>query len=92
MTPPESIIKPVMVVCALDTHNTQSKLPEGDLLISCRRPHPVRFLQKLQHSIYWLRSQPHRHNIVVASNHDLLLGATLDHRLLQNYDTRRRKS
>jgi predicted phosphodiesterase len=78
LPPPKPIINPVTVVCVSDTHNAQFELPGGDLLIHAGDLAQSGSFQELQLAINWLRSQPHRHKIVIAGNHDLLLDATLD--------------
>ena len=54
-----------------------ARLP-SDLLIHAGDLTQSGSFQELQLAINWLRSQPHRHKVVVAGNHDLLLDATLD--------------
>ncbi|KAK3939328.1 hypothetical protein QBC46DRAFT_438139 [Diplogelasinospora grovesii] len=36
-------------------------------------------LTEIQRALNWLRAQPHRHKVVIAGNHDLLLDAACDH-------------
>lgn len=91
LTSPEPIIKPVTVVCVSDTHNAQFELPKGDLLIHAGDLTQSGSFQELQHTIDWLRSQPHQLKIVVAGNHDLLLDVKQDHRPAQRQDTPRRE-
>jgi Icc-related predicted phosphoesterase len=61
------------IVAVADTHTFESdlgRLPEGDLLVHagdlCRRG----TLDELRPAAEWIRSQPHRHKVVVAGNHD----------------------
>jgi predicted phosphodiesterase len=77
--PRDPIVSPVTVVCVSDTHNAQFELPDGDLLIHAGDLTQSGSFEQLQLAIDWLRSQPHRHKVVVAGNHDLLLDAALDH-------------
>ncbi|CAK7207934.1 hypothetical protein SEUCBS139899_010749 [Sporothrix eucalyptigena] len=62
---------PVRVVCIADTHNKQPELPPGDVLI-----HAGDLTE---------RAQPHKHKILVAGNHDVLL----DEAFLDKYPERR---
>ncbi|KAK7971493.1 hypothetical protein PG989_016509 [Apiospora arundinis] len=67
---------PVSVVCISDTHNNNSRcdpLPAGDVLIHAGDLTQSGSLTELQAAVDWLRAQPHRHKIVVAGNHDVLL-------------------
>jgi hypothetical protein len=68
----------VSVVCISDTHNTQPALPDGDVLIHAGDLTQGGSHAELQAAIDWLRSQPHRHKVVVAGNHDLLLDSGCD--------------
>jgi hypothetical protein len=105
MAPGESVVDgpAVTVVCVSDTHNTKPELPDGDLLIHAGDLTQSGTFEELQRAIDWLRSQPHRHKIVVAGNHDLLLDAALkkshqteqaqnqDRNGLQGHDNSRRE-
>ncbi|KAH6612921.1 Metallo-dependent phosphatase-like protein [Chaetomium sp. MPI-SDFR-AT-0129] len=68
----------VVVVCISDTHNSQPKLPSGDVLIHAGDLTQSGTLAELQTTLAWLRSQPHPVKIVVAGNHDLLLDPSCD--------------
>ncbi|KAK8073244.1 hypothetical protein PG994_004143 [Apiospora phragmitis] len=65
---------PVSVVCISDTHNNnQIPLPDADVLIHAGDLTQSGSLAELQAAVAWLRAQPHRHKIVIAGNHDVLL-------------------
>ncbi|KAK4142556.1 Metallo-dependent phosphatase-like protein [Dichotomopilus funicola] len=68
----------VVVVCISDTHNSQPKLPSGDVLIHAGDLTQSGTFAELQTTLAWLRSQPHPIKIVVAGNHDLLLDPSCD--------------
>ncbi|KAK8037764.1 Metallo-dependent phosphatase [Apiospora marii] len=73
---------PVSVVCISDTHNANARcgpLPTGDLLVHAGDLTQSGTLAELQAAVAWLRAQPHRHKIVVAGNHDLLLDPACDY-------------
>ena len=76
--PATPLTKPVSVVCISDTHNSQPKLPEGDILIHAGDLTQSGSSTELRASITWLRAQSHPIKIVVAGNHDLLLDASRD--------------
>lgn len=67
------------IICISDTHRQHNKVvvPPGDILIHAgdwsydmyERPDSVAFTEFLQ----WYESQPHKHKILVAGNHDQLL-------------------
>lgn len=61
-----------------DTHNSQPKLPDGDILIHAGDLTQSGSLNELQNTLAWLRDQCYPIKIVVAGNHDLLLDATHD--------------
>ena len=67
---------PVKVVCISDTHNTQPELPLGDILIHAGDLTETGNVKELQAQLTWLSSQPHRHKIVIAGNHDVALDET----------------
>jgi hypothetical protein len=71
--PFESPSNPIAVVCISDTHNTQPRLPEGDILIHAGDA--TQALSLSQATIDWLDEQPHRHKILIGGSHDLLLGS-----------------
>lgn len=72
------ITNPVSIVCVSDTHNSQPKLPDGDILIHAGDLTQSGSLKELQPTLTWLRSQSHPTKIVVAGNHDLLLDTSRD--------------
>ncbi|KAK8102190.1 phosphoesterase [Apiospora sp. TS-2023a] len=72
----------VSIVCISDTHNANTRcdpLPDGDVLIHAGDLTQGGSLAELQAAVAWLRAQPHRHKIVVAGNHDLLLDPDCDY-------------
>lgn len=69
-------IDPISVVCISDTHNTQPKLPESDILVHAGDLTQSGTLAELEAALSWLRGQPHPHKIVIAGNHDVLLDKT----------------
>jgi hypothetical protein len=77
-TPAQPLSNPVSVVCISDTHKYQPVLPHGDILIHAGDLTQSGSLAEVQAALDWLRSQPHRHKIVIAGNHDLLLDPSLD--------------
>jgi len=65
----------VRFVCISDTHNRHKsiKVPDGDVLI-CTGDFTLRgTVQELKNFDKWLGTLPHKHKIVVAGNHDLIL-------------------
>ncbi|RAL17466.1 metallophosphatase domain-containing protein [Aspergillus homomorphus CBS 101889] len=64
---------PIHIVCISDTHNTQPRLPDGDILIHAGDLTQSGTPQELSTQIEWLHAQPHRHKIVIAGNHELCL-------------------
>ncbi|KAG8627793.1 hypothetical protein KVT40_003666 [Elsinoe batatas] len=63
----------IRVVCVSDTHNYKPVLPEGDLLIHAGDLSEKGTFKEIQDQLDWLKKQPHRHKVVIAGNHDLLL-------------------
>lgn len=64
----------VTVVCISDTHNTRpSSLPPGDVLVHAGDLSQFGTFAEIQAQLAWLAAQPHRHKVVIAGNHDLLL-------------------
>ncbi|KAK3349851.1 Metallo-dependent phosphatase-like protein [Lasiosphaeria hispida] len=68
----------VSIVCISDTHNSQPRLPDGDVLIHAGDLTQIGSFEEIQATLDWLQSQPHRHKIVIAGNHDLLLDSNCD--------------
>ncbi len=64
---------PLRVVCIADTHNRQPDLPPGDVLIHAGDLTESGSFDEVQAGLAWLSSQPHKHKILVAGNHDVLL-------------------
>ena len=64
---------PVRIVCIADTHNRQPVLPDGDVLIHAGDLSDTGSFAEVQAGLKWLAAQPHRHKILVAGNHDVLL-------------------
>lgn len=79
----EEEARPVSVVCVSDTHNAHARcgrpLPAGDVLVHAGDLTQAGSLAELQAAAAWLRAQPHRHKVVVAGNHDLLLDPACDY-------------
>lgn len=71
---------PVTIVCISDTHNSQSALPDGDVLIHAGDLTQSGTLVELQATLDWLKAQPHAHKIVIAGNHDTILDPSRDPR------------
>ncbi|KAL2261857.1 hypothetical protein VTK26DRAFT_3149 [Humicola hyalothermophila] len=78
IVPAQPLVDPVSIVCISDTHNSQPKLPAGDILIHAGDLTQSGSFQELQAAISWLRAQLHPVKIVVAGNHDLLLEPSKD--------------
>ena len=68
----------ITVVCVSDTHNTQPRLPPGDVLVHAGDLTETGTLKELQAQLDWLNTQLHAHRIVIAGNHDILLEDQLD--------------
>jgi calcineurin-like phosphoesterase family protein len=62
-------------VCISDTHNTRPPVPDGDVLLHAGDLTIGGTFAELRAQLDWLRHLPHRHKVVVAGNHDLLLDA-----------------
>ena len=64
----------VVVVCISDTHNTMpANVPDGDILVHAGDLSQYGTFPEVAAQLAWLRQLPHKHKIVVAGNHDLLL-------------------
>jgi predicted phosphohydrolase len=63
----------ISVVCVSDTHNTQPKLPHGDILLHAGDLTQSGSFEELKSQIEWLDSQTHTFKVVIAGNHDLSL-------------------
>lgn len=63
------------LVLVSDTHgrHKEIRMPDGDLLIHAGDFSSGRSWHELQEFADWFYSQPHRHKVLVAGNHDLLL-------------------
>lgn len=68
-----SSISSVRVVCISDTHNSQPVIPSGDIVIHAGDLTENGSFDEVQTSLNWLSSLPHKHKILVAGNHDVLL-------------------
>ncbi|KAF6832181.1 phosphoric ester hydrolase [Colletotrichum musicola] len=68
----------VTVVCISDTHNTQPRLPPGDILVHAGDLTASGTVKELRATVEWIKKQPHRHKVVVAGNHDLCLDGKLE--------------
>jgi Icc-related predicted phosphoesterase len=56
-----------------DTHEDKPKLPKGDVLIHCGDVLGWGDEKEYYEFIEWFSSQPHKHKIVIAGNHDIVL-------------------
>lgn len=64
------------IVCVSDTHgrHTQVTVPDGDVLVFAGDfMTDGRNVLEIIQFLRWLRSQPHKHKVVIAGNHDRLL-------------------
>lgn len=68
--------EPITIVCISDTHNSKPPLPDGDILLHAGDLSQYGTFAEIQSQLNWLNSQPHRHKIAIAGNHDLLLDAS----------------
>ncbi|KAG6003768.1 hypothetical protein E4U43_000872 [Claviceps pusilla] len=75
----------VRIVCLSDTHNTRPSVPPGDILIHAGDLTENGSFEEVQSGLRWLSSQPHRHKIFVAGNHDVLF----DEAFLEKHPERR---
>ncbi|KAM5352594.1 hypothetical protein ACJ41O_005316 [Fusarium nematophilum] len=75
----------LLVVCISDTHNKRPDLPMGDILIHAGDLTENGSFDEVQSGLDWLSSQPHRHKVLIAGNHDVLL----DDAFLEKYPERR---
>lgn len=67
-------VQPLTLVCLSDTHNSKpASLPAGDILVHAGDLSQFGTFREIQAQLTWLSTQPHRHKVVVAGNHDLLL-------------------
>jgi predicted phosphodiesterase len=60
------------IVCLSDTHDLHRDLdvPEGDLLLHAGDSTMLGTPQQIESFDAWLATQPHRHKVVIAGNHD----------------------
>ena len=70
---------PITVVCLSDTHGTQPPLPPGDLLLHAGDLTEWGTFTEIQEQLTWLSQQPHKHKVIIAGNHDLLLDEVFRH-------------
>ncbi|KAF7195089.1 putative rhamnogalacturonate lyase C [Pseudocercospora fuligena] len=63
----------ITVVCVSDTHNTRPPLPDGDILLHAGDLSQYGTFAEVQAQLNWLNEQSHRHKVVIAGNHDLIL-------------------
>jgi Icc-related predicted phosphoesterase len=63
----------ISIVCISDTHNTKPSLPHGDILLHAGDLSQYGLFDEIQAQLNWINAQPHRHKIVIAGNHDLVL-------------------
>ncbi|KAJ5131836.1 hypothetical protein N7448_005994 [Penicillium atrosanguineum] len=76
--PAMPLTSPIAIVCISDTHNTQTGVPDGDILIHAGDLTQSGSFQELQDALDWLRALPHPIKIVIAGNHELLLDSAWD--------------
>ena len=60
----------IRIVCISDTHNSQPKIPTGDVLIHAGDLTQSGSIKEIQVQLDWLKSQPHHHKVFIAGNHD----------------------
>lgn len=75
----------VRIVCISDTHNKRPKVPIADILIHAGDLTETGSFDEVQAELAWLASLPHKHKILIAGNHDVLL----DDAFLNKYPERR---
>jgi predicted phosphohydrolase len=85
LTPSATSASPIRIVCISNTHNTRPDLPPGDILIHAGDLTENGSFDEIQAQLTWLCSQPHRHKLLVAGNHDVLL----DEAFLAKYPERK---
>ena len=64
---------------------TQPPLPPGDVLLHAGDLSIIGSKEEIQEQLTWLSSQPHKHKVIVAGNHDVLL----DEAFLEAFSERR---
>lgn len=69
---------PITVICISDTHNITCALPPGDILIHAGDLTAHGTFQEIQDQLSWISSQPHKHKVMIAGNHDILLDEACD--------------
>lgn len=70
----------IKVVCISDTHNAQFQVPYGEILIHAGDTTQSGSLKEFQSTLDWLETLPHKHKILIAGNHELLLDPDQDDR------------
>jgi Calcineurin-like phosphoesterase len=65
--------KRITIVCISDPHNSKPSLPDGDILLHYGDLSQYGTFAEIQAQLDWLNSQPHKHKIVIAGNHNLIL-------------------
>lgn len=68
-----NVLNSVSIVCLSDTHSSCPKVPDGDVLLHAGDLTQHGTFEELQAQLDWLNTLPHRHKVVIAGNHDLLL-------------------
>jgi len=63
------------VVCVADTHTATPDVPAGDIFLHAGNLTDHGSFGELQAQIDWIRGLPHRHKVVIAGSHDVLLDA-----------------
>lgn len=72
-SPPSPGPSPIRIVCVSDTHCTQPGLPGGDVLLHAGDLTNKGSFEEIQAQLHWLNTLPHKHKVVIAGNHDVLL-------------------
>ena len=70
----QPLSSPITVVCISDTHNLRPDLPPGDLLVHAGDLTRDGTAKELQTQLDWIDRQPHTYKIVIAGNHEIVLG------------------
>ncbi|KGO68081.1 hypothetical protein PITC_053390 [Penicillium italicum] len=78
----DSNLPPIRIICISDTHNATPLLPPGDILVHAGDLTAHGTSDEVQAQLHWLSSQPHKHKIVIAGNHDLILDEASEMRFL----------
>jgi predicted phosphodiesterase len=72
-SPPSPDHRPINIICISDAHNSTPSVPDGDILLHAGDLSGKGTFAELQSQLTWLNTLPHKHKIIIAGNHDLLL-------------------